>query len=100
MPRKNAVYSDSDEVFKSKVKSYFKKINPQLVDEDFLDIRVHRYSHAQPICEPNFLETLPPDNLPVTGLWAADTSYYYPEDRGISESFGYGRNLAKRAMNV
>jgi hypothetical protein len=28
----------------------------------------------------------------------ADTSYYYPEDRGISESIGFGRRLAKDAL--
>jgi hypothetical protein len=33
----------------------------------------------------------------VRGLWAADTSYYYPEDRGISESVEFGRNMARLA---
>jgi len=33
--------------------------------------------------------------LPVGGLWLADTSYYYPEDRGISESVDFGRKMAK-----
>ena len=27
----------------------------------------------------------------------ADTSYYYPEDRGISESIGFGRKMAREA---
>jgi hypothetical protein len=30
-------------------------------------------------------------------LWVADTSYYYPEDRGISESIGFGRKMAREA---
>jgi len=30
-------------------------------------------------------------------LWAADTSYYYPEDRGISESIDFGRKMARQA---
>ena len=34
---------------------------------------------------------------PVQGLWVADTSYYYPEDRGISESIGFGRKMAREA---
>ena len=41
---------------------------------------------------------LPPAKLPVRGLWVADTSYYYPEDRGISESIGFGRNMAKDSV--
>ena len=28
-----------------------------------------------------------------------DNSYYYPEDRGISESLKLGRELAKRTVN-
>ena len=72
-------------------------INPQLKDEDFLALHASRYRYAQPVCEPGFLERLPPPELPIAGLWVADTSYYYPEDRGISESVGFGRELAKSA---
>jgi len=79
------------------VRRYFKKINPALVDADFIDLRASRYRHAQPICDPGYLDRLPPASLPVQGLWVADTSYYYPEDRGISESIGFGRNLAREA---
>lgn len=97
MPREHKNFNDSDEVFKDKIHRYFKKINPSLSSDDILDIRIHRYLYAQPICQPNFTDTLPKDELPIEGLWAADTSHYYPEDRGISESIGYGRDLAKRA---
>lgn len=81
------------------VQSYLKKINPALNDEDFIDIRASRYRYAQPICEPGFLAELPPVSLPIEGLWLADTSYYYPEDRGISESIGFGRKMAKEATS-
>jgi hypothetical protein len=33
--------------------------------------------------------------LPIEGLQVADTSYYYPEDRGISESIAFGRSMAR-----
>lgn len=98
MPREHEKFTHSDEVYRKKVSSYFKKINSSLTDADILDIRVHRYAFAQPICEPNFLDTLPPES-PTTGLWAADTSFYYPEDRGISESIGYGRAMVKRVLS-
>lgn len=98
MPGEHQKYSESDEAFISKVKRYLKKINPALSDSDFLDIRASRYRYAQPICEPGYMDGVPDAMLPVDGLWAADTSYYYPEDRGISESIGFGRNLAKRVV--
>ena len=97
MPQSNTKYQEDDAVFKEKVTTYFKKINPLLNDTDILNIKVHRYHFAQPICEPNYLDTLPPEKL-MDGLWVADTSYYYPEDRGISESISYGRAMAKRVM--
>ena len=77
-----------------------KEINPQLSDSDFLDMKASRYRYAQPICDPNYLSRLPPVSLPINGLWVADTSYYYPEDRGISESIGFGRQLAKDATSA
>lgn len=98
MPSEHPMFADSDKVFLDKVRQYLKKINPALTDEDFIDIRASRYRHAQPICDPGYLAKLPPVALPVHGLYVADTSYYYPEDRGISESIAFGRMMAKDAM--
>lgn len=97
MPGEHSKFAEPDEVFLAKVKRYLMKINPQLTEADFLSMRASRYRYAQPICDPGYLDKLPPVNLPVEGLWVADTSYYYPEDRGISESIGFGRKLAKDA---
>lgn len=99
MPQSNPKFDDSDNLFKKKITEYFKIINTELKDSDIIDIKVHRYYYSQPICDPNYLDTLPNVKLPVSGLWVADTSYYYPEDRGVSESIGYGRNLVKRMIN-
>jgi protoporphyrinogen oxidase len=98
IPGEHPKFADADEVFIQKVKRYLQKINPALADSDFLDVRVSRYRYAQPICDPGYLDKLPPVALPVKGLWVADTSYYYPEDRGISESIGFGREMAKSAL--
>lgn len=98
MPGEHERYGDSDDVFAGKVRRYLCMINPQLGADDFIDVRVSRYRHAQPICEPGFLDRLPPRRLPVEGPWVADTSHYYPEDRGISESIGFGRAMAREAV--
>jgi protoporphyrinogen oxidase len=94
LPSEHPMFADSDQAFLDKVRRYLKKINPALSDADFLEMRASRYRHAQPICDPGYLDKLPPVGLPVQGLWVADTSYYYPEDRGISESIGFGKQLA------
>ncbi|MCK1783833.1 NAD(P)/FAD-dependent oxidoreductase [Pseudomonas sp. TNT11] len=91
-------FAEPDQVFLDKVQRYLKKINPALTDDDFIELRASRYRYAQPICDPGYLDRLPPVSLPVKGLWVADTSYYYPEDRGISESIDFGRNMARDAV--
>lgn len=100
MPGEHPKYAEPDRVFIEKVRSFLKTINSDLTDDDFIDIAVSRYPFAQPVCGPNFLETLPPAKLAIDGLWVADTSYYYPEDRGISESTKFGRSMARQAINV
>lgn len=97
LPGEHPKYSEPDEIFIEKVKTYLMKINPDLSEDDFLDVRASRYRFAQPICEPGFLGKLPSVKLPVQGLCVADTSYYYPEDRGISESIDFGREMARTA---
>jgi len=99
MPAENPKFQEQNQVFLDKVKKYLQTINPDLKDNDFIELRASRYRYAQPICQPEFLKTIPPFELPIKGLWAADTSYYYPEDRGISESIEFGRMMAKKAGN-
>lgn len=99
MPGEHPKFADENHVFIAKVKSYLSKINPLLTEDDFLDVKVSRYRYAQPICEPEYLDRLPPVKTAIEGLWVADTSYYYPEDRGISESIAFGRNMARDATH-
>ena len=100
IPGEHPGYAEPDAAFLDKVKAYLLRINPTLTADDILEMRASRYRYAQPICEPGFLERLPPAKTPVEGLWIADTSYYYPEDRGISESIDFARRMAKDAAST
>lgn len=93
MPGDHPKYSETDEIFIGKVKSYLKEINPNLSDTDFIQIHASRYRFAQPVCGPNFLDSLPDYKSSIKNFWFADTSYYYPEDRGISESIKFGKKI-------
>ena len=95
MPQDNKKFKDEDSVFVSKVIRYIQKINPKILKDDFLDIKVNRYFYSQPVCEINHAELLPPINTPIEGLFIADTSFYYPEDRGISESIKLGKKIVE-----
>ena len=97
LPADHPSYAESDAAFIDKVRRYLRRINPDISDDDFVDMHASRYRYAQPICPPGFLEQLPPYQTDIAGLWVADTSYYYPQDRGISESIDFGRKLAREA---
>jgi hypothetical protein len=85
-------YQDSVDAYNKTSQDY----NNFIQDEDFIEARASRYLYEQPICQPEYLKTIPSFELPIKGLWAADTSYYYPEDRSISESIAFGRMMAKK----
>lgn len=97
IPGDHPDFQESNDFFIEKVRKYLLKINPDLLDSDILKLAAGRYRYAQPICEPEFPSKLPPINPGVKGLFIADTSFYYPEDRSISESVKLGKKLADMA---
>jgi protoporphyrinogen oxidase len=94
MPVTHPKWDRPDTEFMDEGFSYLKRVNPQLEDADRLDARLGRLRHAQPVCPPGFASTIPPVQTSIKGLQIADTCFYYPEDRGISESVRFGRLMA------
>jgi protoporphyrinogen oxidase len=91
--QKNWARSDADlldEAF-----SYLKRVNPFLTDADRIDSRAGRLLYAQPVCPPGFSTQIPKVQTSVNGLQIADTCFYYPEDRGVSEGVRYGKLMAR-----
>jgi protoporphyrinogen oxidase len=97
IPGEHPDFQKDDAFFTEKVRAYLMRINPDLTESAILKIAAGRYRYAQPICEPEFASRLPPISPGVEGLFIADTSFYYPEDRSISESVKLGRKLASMA---
>ena len=96
MPVTNPLWNRSDAVFVQEVMTTLRRINPALTDDDLIASHVGRLRHAQPVCPPGFLARMPPVQSAIAGLQIADTSSYYPEDRGIAESVRLGREMANR----
>ncbi len=90
-------YQRSNQSFITDAWNCIKELNPNLKDEDLISTHCSRYRYAQPICEMNYKEKLPPI-APFNGVFTVDTTAYYPEDRGISESIGFGRNLVREIL--
>ena len=100
MPVTQPKWQWSDRQFIDEAFGYIKRVNGAIGDGDLIDAKVGRLRHAQPICEPNFANKLPPVQTPIAGLQIADTCYYYPEDRGIGESIQLGRLMAETIADV
>lgn len=96
MPPDRPEFSRDDETFFREALDCLKMLQPALCDEDVVARRIGRLRHAQPVCTPGFSAMLPPVETSVRGLQIADTAFYYPEDRGISESVRLGKEMAER----
>jgi protoporphyrinogen oxidase len=95
MPTTNRKFQWTDEEFVRDSFDCLVELNPNLVPEDLIDVRVARLRDAQPICDVGFAAKIPPVQTPIGGLQIADTCFYYPEDRGIAESVRLGREMAR-----
>ena len=94
MPTTHEKWRWNDAALVSEAFAAIRRVNPDIEEADRLDVRVARLRYAQPICPPGFAALIPPVETPIRGLQVADTCFYYPEDRGISESVRYGKMMA------
>lgn len=94
MPTDHPKWSWPDERLIEESFGYLKRLNPSLTDADRLASRAGRLRHAQPVCEPGFAAKIPPIRTPIEGLQIADTCFYYPEDRGVSEGARLAHEMA------
>lgn len=98
LPQQHPRFQASDDELVETSYQVLERICPDLARSDVLATRVARLRYAQPICPPGFPEMLPPIESAVAGLFAADTSWYYPADRSISESVALGDRIARAVV--
>jgi protoporphyrinogen oxidase len=99
MPKTHPKWSTPNTALIDEVLGYLHRINPDFSPDWVLARHCHRYEFAQPICPPGFFDMLPSMRTPLQGLFIADTSYYYPEDRSINESLATALHLAAVAKD-
>lgn len=98
MPKTHPKWAQSNAQLIDEVIGYLPRLNPAFEADWVLARHCHRYEFAQTICPPGFYDLLPPMQTPIPGLSMADTAYYYPEDRSISESVGVAKRLVAAAL--
>ena len=77
---------------------HLRKINPDF-DESWIETSYHhRVDAAQPIIGTDYSSRLPDHRTPFEGVYLANTTQVYPEDRGTNYSVRMGRRVAHMAM--
>ena len=98
MPENHPDYLREDDLFIKDAWGCIKSINPNLLIEDLISSHCSRYRYAQPVCCMRYKDKLPSQE-PFNNIFTVDTTAYYPEDRGISESIDFGRNLVRQILS-
>ena len=74
---------------------HLRKINSEF-DASWIEKSYHhRVGAAQPIIGPRYSERIPSHRTPFEGLYLANTTQIYPEDRGTNYSVRMGREVAR-----
>lgn len=97
IPKDSYLYNLTKHEIENLCKSYLKMLNPALNDSDFLAFDINTYKNAQAVYRPMHLYNLPPINI-YKDFYAIDASYYYPEDRGFSESVRIAKYVINRYL--
>ena len=74
------------------------KINPRFDRSHVIEYHYHRVDGAQPIVGVNYGLNLPEHRTPHRGLYLANTTQIYPEDRGTNYSVRMGRQVARMVL--
>jgi protoporphyrinogen oxidase len=74
---------------------HLRKINPSFSEDWVKGYRVYRDDGGQPVVVRGYSQIIPPHETPIQGLYLANTTQIYPEDRGTNYSVRLGQNISQ-----
>ena len=92
------VEADADEVLDN-YEPYLRRINPNFNRSWVHNSWLFKDRAGQPIVDYRYHKSIPPHRTPIEGLWLANTTQIYPEDRGQNYSIRMGRQVARMAID-
>ena len=96
--RGSELYLKSPEELMDLFVPHLQKINPEFDLSHVVEYHYHRVDGAQPIVGVNYGLNIPDHRTPYRGLYLANTTQIYPEDRGTNYSVRMGRQVAKMVL--
>ena len=96
--REDRLYGLDHEALLDEYLPHLSKINPDFDRSWIKESYHHKVPAAQPIIGTRYSERLPEHRTPIQGVYLANTTQVYPEDRGTNYSVRMGRQLAAMIM--
>ncbi len=97
--RESPLYQKSGEELVEEFTPYLRKINPEFDRSWIVEFHHHKVDGAQPIVGVDYGQNIPDHRTPVKGLYLANTTQIYPEDRGTNYSVRMGRRVARMVLD-
>lgn len=95
--RSDPLYSASSEELFLRYLPSLRKINPEFEEDWVEEMWLYREDAAQPIITRGYSRRIPSYKTPVEGLYLANTTQIYPQDRGMNYSVRLGRVVSELA---
>jgi protoporphyrinogen oxidase len=94
------LYKADNETVKKRFFVHIKKIYPSFDEKDVIEWKMFREPFSQPVVTREFSKIKLDYKSPVEGLYLANMSMIYPEDRGMSYSVRLGNEVVKAILNL
>lgn len=88
------LYKASDEEVLEEYVKHLKKVNISFSKEWIEDVKIFRAEHAQPVITCNYSKKKPDFKTPINGIYMANMTHIYPEDRGMNYAIRTGYEVA------
>lgn len=96
--RENPHYQMSGEELLAEFLPHLNRINPSFDRSWIQEYHHHKVDAAQPIIGVNYSQKIPDLRTPIKGLYLANTTQIYPEDRGTNYSVRLGKQVVEKVL--
>lgn len=97
-PHDSALFTLSDESIINLWLTYLKKIHPLFDASQILEKHLFKLKYAQHIVDTGYESRIPSYRTPLSGLYLANFSQVYPEDRGTNFAVREGNKIAEQVL--
>lgn len=98
VPHDNDLFTLSDDRVKERFFGQLKKMFPDFDQLQNHEERVFRFRYAQHVVDPQYEQKIPNYATPVDGVYLANFSQIFPEDRGTNYAVREGRKIANLVL--